>query len=186
MANVLIPLAEGFEEIEAITVIDVLRRGGVTVVTASAGDGETVVGAHGIEVRADEMFEDAAGDDYDAVVLPGGGAGVDNLKAYAPLADFLVRHKSEGRLVCAICAAPTLLTAIEGLVDDDVHLTCYPSLSLDLDRPCANVPVVSDGQFITGQAPGAAMLFALVVLRALAGDRMAMHVAAGLVTNVLQ
>ena len=186
MASVLIPLADGFEEIEAVTVIDVLRRGGVEVVTASIGEDESVAGAHGIDVKADAMFEDVADADYDAIVLPGGGEGVDNLKAYPPLAELLVRQKGEGRLICAICAAPTLLTGIEGLVDDGIHLTCYPTLSLELDRPCANAPAVEDGQFITGQAPGAAMIFALVVLRALTGDKLAMRVAAGLVTNVMQ
>lgn len=185
MSKVLIPLADGFEEIEAVTIIDVLRRGGVEVVTASIGEDENVAGSHGMDMRADTMFDEAADDDYDAIILPGGGEGVDNLKACAPLAERLLRQKSEGRLICAICAAPTLLTNLE-LVDEGVHMTCYPTVSLELDRPCANIPVVDDGQFITGQAPGAAMLFALVVLRALEGDKMAMRVAAGLVTDVFR
>ena len=185
MARVLVPLAQGFEEIEAVTVIDVMRRGGVETVTASIdGGGLDVLAAHGVVMRADARFLDVADENYDAIVLPGGGEGTARLREYEPLAERLARQKAEGGLICAICAAPTILTDLE-LVDEDLHVTCYPSCAPDLDRRCANAPVVADGQFITGQAPGSAMLFALVVLSALAGDRIARKVAAGLVTDVL-
>ena len=98
--------------------------------------------------------------------------------------DRLRRQKDEGRLICAICAAPTVLVEA-GVLEPGQHVTCYPTCSVDLDRPCANVPVVADGNVITGQAPGAATLFALVVLQALSGEKVAQKVARGMVTDVL-
>ena len=132
--------------------------------------------------RADALFADAEKESYDVVLLPG-GPGTGGLKV-PPVFERLRRQKAEGRLIAAICAAPTVLVDA-GVLDPGQHVTCYPTCSVDLDRPCANVPVVADGGVITGQAPGAAMLFALVVLRALLGDAVAGKVARGLVTDVL-
>lgn len=182
MAKVLVPLVEGFEDIEAVSVIDVLRRGGVEVVTAAVDGAPTVLSSHGIRMSADAAFEDAAKADYDAVVLPG-GPGTDRLKVPAVI-DRLRRQKDEGRLICAICAAPLVLVEA-GVLEQDQHVTCYPTCITELDRQSANVPVVADGNVITGQAPGAALLFALVVLQALAGEKVARRVARGLVTDVL-
>lgn len=184
MSKVLIPLAKGFEEIEAVSVIDVLRRGGVEVVTASIHESGEVLGAHGIAMKADALFSDVEGDEYDAVVLPGGGEGTENLKNSDSVIRRLQRQKEEGRLICAICAAPTVLVEA-GVVDPGVHLTCYPTCQMELDRPWANAPVVADRGVITGQAPGSAMLFGLVVLQHLEGDKVAHKVARGMVTNVL-
>ena len=114
----------------------------------------------------------------------GGGAGTDNLMKSEAVNDRLRRQKDEGRLICAICAAPTVLVEA-GVLEPGQHITCYPTCSVDLDRPCANVPVVADGNVITGQAPGAATLFALVVLQALSGEKVAQKVARGMVTDVL-
>ena len=172
MANApraLVPLAEGFEDIEAVTVVDVLRRGGVEVVTASIHDSREVTSAHGIVLRSDALFDDVADD---------------NLMKSEAVNDRLRRQKDEGRLICAICAAPTVLVEA-GVLEPGQHVTCYPTCSVDLDRPCANVPVVADGNVITGQAPGAATLFALVVLQALSGEKVAQKVARGMVTDVL-
>lgn len=187
MANApraLVPLAEGFEDIEAVTVIDVLRRGGVEVVTASIRDTREVTGAHGIALQADALFADVADEAFDAVVLPGGGPGTENLKRSEAVIDRLRRQKDEERLICAICAAPTVLVEAD-VLEPGQHVTCYPTCSVDLDRPCANVPVVADGNVITGQAPGSALLFSLVVLQALAGEKVAQKVARGMVTDVL-
>lgn len=184
MANALIVLAEGFEDIEAVSVIDILRRGGVTVVTAALGGDLAVKSAHGIEMKADALFAEAAVADYDALVLPGGGRGTENLMASPALHERLFRQKAEGRLICAICAAPTVLAAF-GLLDPGQHVTCYPTCEPALDRPSAGVPVVRDGLVITGQAPGASTLFGLVILQALRGDVVAQKVAGGMVTDVL-
>ena len=182
-AKAIVPLAEGFEEIEAVTIIDVLRRGGVDVVTAAVGESIEARGAHGVPVRADAMLADVAEDEYDAVVLPG-GPGTAALKQSQQVIGLLRRQRDEGRLVCAICAAPTVLVEA-GVLAPEQHVTCYPTCVMDLDRPCAGVPVVADGNVITGQAPGSATLFSLVVLQALAGEGVAKKVARGMVTDVL-
>ena len=184
MAKVLMPLSDGFEEIEAVTVIDVLRRGGVEVVTASIHDRLDVRGAHGMIVKADRQFDEAQRGTYDAVVLPGGGECAETFKQFEPLHERLRRQRDERRLLCAICAAPTVLVAA-GVIDEGLHVTCYPSCQMELDREWTPAPVVSDGRVITGQAPGSAMLFALVVLQALAGMPLAKKVARGMVTDVL-
>jgi 4-methyl-5(b-hydroxyethyl)-thiazole monophosphate biosynthesis len=184
MSKVLIPLANGFEDVEAITVVDVLRRGGVEVVTASVGDEVSVLSAHGVEVKADALFGAVAEGDFDAIVLPGGGEGTENLRQCAPLVQRLRRQHDEGRLICAICAAPLVLVDA-GVADAGLQMTCYPSMMMELDRPYTNVPVVEDGTLITGQAPGSAMLFALVVLKALRGEAVARKVARGMVSDVL-
>ena len=180
----LIPLADGFEDIEAVAVIDVLRRGGIEVVTASLGDSAEVRTAHGLRMFADARLADVKDGDYDAVILPGGGEGTENLKRSETVREVLVRQHDAKKLLCAICAAPTVLVAA-GVLDPDVQVTCYPSCQNDLDRPWSPAPVVVDGHVITGQAPGCAILFALVVLQELVGEQVARKVARGMVTDVL-
>ena len=184
MSKALVPLAKGFEEVEAVTVVDVLRRGGVEVVTASLSDSLDVAGAHGVSMKADATLASVADGDFDAIVLPGGGEGTENLKNSDLLFRRLRRQAEEGKLLCAICAAPTVLVEA-GVLDDGVHVTCYPSCQTELDRPWSPAPVVADGNVITGQAPGSALLFSLVVLQALVGEKEARKVARGLVTDVL-
>lgn len=184
MSRVLIPLAKGFEDIEFVSVVDVLRRGGVEVVTASIGDGLSVESAHGVSMCADAMFADVSGEGFDAIVLPGGGEGTRLLRESEDVKERLRVQKEAGGLICAICAAPLVLVDA-GVLEEDQHVTCYPTCSIDLDRPCSGVPVVADGNVITGQAPGSAMLFGLVVLGALAGDEVRNRVARGLVTDVI-
>ena len=183
-AKALVVLADGFEDVEAVTPVDVLRRGGVEVVTASLSGDRKVRSAHGITMLADAPFADASKDDFDAIVLPGGGEGTQNLRASSELIERLRRQKEESRLICAICAAPLVLVDA-GVLDDGQHITCYPTCALDLDRRCASVPCVADGNIITGQAPGAAMLFSFVVLSALTDKQTAAKVARGMVTDIL-
>lgn len=183
MAKALVPLAEGFEDIEAVTIIDVLRRGGVNVVTAAVADALEVKSAHGVVMLADALFEDVAAADYDVIVIPG-GPGTDNLIRNESLKERLVRQKESGGLLAAICAAPLVLTNA-GVVDPELHVTCYPTCAPGLDRPRAEAPVVEDGAVITGEAPGSALLFSLVVLKALQGEEAASRVAQGMVTDVL-
>jgi len=182
MATALVPLAEGFEEIEALSIVDVLRRGGVEVVTASVNGAKSVKGAHAVTVEADMPLADAAGGEYDAIVLPGGGEGTENLKRCDAIADMLRRQKERGGLIAAVCAAPTVLVAA-GVVDPGVHMTCYPSMQMELDRPWAAAPVVEDGGIVTGQGPGCSILFALVTLKSLCGEAVAHKVARGMVAD---
>lgn len=184
MAKVIVPLANGFEEIEATTSIDVLRRGGVEVVTASVHAALDVKGAHGLQIRADVLLGDVAGETYDAIVLPGGGEGTENLKNSDVLHRMLLRHADEGALLCAICAAPTVLVDA-GVVPQGVHMTCYPTCQMMLDRPWTPAPVVADGNIITGQAPGTSMLFAMVVLQTLTDEKTVARVSREMVTDVL-
>lgn len=184
MTKVLIPLATGFEEIEAITIVDVLRRGGVDIVTAAIGDSLSVDGLHGMTLKADALFANVKDDEYAAIILPGGGEGTENLKASDSLLQRLKRQHDEGGYLCAICAAPLVLLAA-GVLDEGVSVTCYPSCQLELDREWSSAPVVVDGNVITGQAPGSAMLFALVVLQELVGAIIAGKVARGMVSDVL-
>ena len=184
MAKALLPLAEGVEELEAVSIIDVLRRGGVEVITAALGDALAVPGAHGVTLTADALLQDVIDAEYDAIVLPGGGLGTDNLRRSEALVRRLRRQRDQGRLLAAICAAPTVLVTA-GVLAPDTQVTCYPTCQLDLDRPWVSAPVVEDGLFITGQAPGTALLFALVVLKALAGEATARKTARGMVTDVL-
>ena len=184
MAKVLVPLADGFEDIEAITIVDVLRRGGVNVVTASIGETDEVRSAHGVMMRADALFDEAAEDDYNAIVLPGGGEGAENLKNSDAVIDRLRRQAAEGGLLCAICAAPLVLVHAE-VIAPDLQVTCYPACQTELDRKWTPAPVVADGNVITGQAPGTSLLFALVVLQTLVGPDIANKVARGMVTDVL-
>lgn len=181
MKKVLVPLAEGFEDIEAVSIIDVLRRGGVEVVTAALDKNLSVMAAHGIRMEAERCLADVIEEEYDAIILPGGGKGTNNLMNCAPLHDRLRRQKEEGRLVCAICAAPTVLDAAD--VIDEESVTCYPSCAPQMSRHVANVPVVADGCIITANGPGSSILFSLVVLAHLEGESMAHRVANGLITE---
>ena len=180
-AKALIAFADGFEDIEAVAIVDVLRRGGVDVVTASLNAEPIALSAHGIRMSTDATLAEVLEDEYSAIILPGGGEGTQNLKNCEPLAERLRRQKEEGGLICAICAAPTVLEAAGVLEDESV--TCYPSCRADMGRPVSDVPVVADGQIITGQAPGSAVLFGLVVLAHLQGDRVAHGVANGMVAD---
>lgn len=184
MSKVLIPLAKGFEDIEAVTIIDVLRRGGVEVVTASLTQDKAVEAAHGIVMHADAIFSEVEKDEYDAVILPGGGEGTDNLKSSEMVLERLRRQAEEERLIAAICAAPTVLEKA-GVVPSEIQMTCYPTCQMELNRPWSPAPVVYDGNFLTGQAPGSATLFSLVLLQALEGDGVAHKVARGMVANIL-
>ena len=180
MAKALVPLAKGFEEIEAVAVIDILRRGDVEVTTAAIGPSLDVTGAHGIVMKSDALFDDVGEAGYDAIILPGGGEGTENLKNSDALIRRLVRQRDEGGILCAICAAPTILQEA-GLLVPSQHVTCYPTLQMDIECNWVNQPVVSHDGIITGQAPGSAVMFAIVVLDALAGHSMAQKVARGLV-----
>lgn len=180
MAKVLVPLAKGFEDIEAVAIIDVLRRGGVEVVTASMSAAREVESSHGIVMSAEALFSEVGDDDYDAIVLPGGGEGTDNLKNSDALIRRLVRQREEGQLLAAICAAPTVFQEA-GLLDPSQFVTCYPTCQMQVDCNWVNEPVVEHDGIITGQAPGSAIIFALVVLKTLTDEVIAKKVARGMV-----
>lgn len=169
MSRVLVPLAEGFEEIEAVTVIDLLRRAGIDVHTASL-DGPRVTGSHGITVSADIALDAAVTDEYDMIVLPGGMPGAEHLKNDARIVSMLRRFAAEGRYTAAICAAPGVL-AHAGLLEERAA-TSYPGF-LDADSApgirLREEPVVIDGKVVTSRGPGTAMEFGLALIELLEG-----------------
>lgn len=182
MARALVPLARGFEDIEAVAIIDVLRRGGVEVVTASITDDIEVLSSHGIMMRAETKLEEVVDGEFDAIVLPGGGEGTDNLKNCDQLIARIVRQDAEGKLLAAVCAAPTVLQEA-GVLNPSQFVTCYPTCQMEVDCNYVNEPVVEHENIITGQAPGSAIVFALVVLQALTDEMIAKKVARGMVFN---
>ncbi len=168
MAAALVLLAEGFEEIEAVSIIDILRRGGVEVHSAYI-DGELVTGANGITLQANIALKVAFPDDYDAIVLPGGWDGTHRL-AENPLAQTMIKKfASDGKWVAAMCAAPYALH-VAGVLSQ--RYTCYPSVEEQI-RPAdrvADEKVVIDEKVITSQGPGTAICFGLEIIRQLVGD----------------
>ncbi len=168
MKKVLLLLAEGFEEIEALGTVDVLRRMNVEVVTAGLTD-RLVSGSHNIPVTADVLFANADCDSFDAVVLPGGLPGATNLYNDERVINLLYKFASENKVTAAICAAPMVLDKA-GLLEK-CAFTMYPAEDLykylrDNKRPRPDL-VVSDGNVITGKGPGATFKFASAIAEAL-------------------
>lgn len=181
MAKVLVPLADGCEEVEAITIIDLLRRADIDVTTASLGDGP-VAGAHGIRFEADKNLNAALADTYDMVVLPGGLPGATNLEADERLMNRIKEMAAEGKYTCAICAAPVAL-AKAGVLEGK-RATSYPGFLDQLDSggfEFTGGVVESDGKVITSRGPGTAMDFALELIAALEGDAKRNEIEAALV-----
>lgn len=169
MATVLVPLADGCEELEAVTIIDILRRAGIDVVTAGLDD-QLVRASHGVRIMPDTNLDEALTRDYDMVVLPGGLPGADNLNEDPRVKELLKKMANSERFTAAICAAPKVL-ANAGLLRGK-KATAYPG-SLDSVNHQAQLvsadAVVRDGKVITSRGPGTAMDFALALVEALMG-----------------
>ncbi|CCU80643.1 4-methyl-5(B-hydroxyethyl)-thiazole monophosphate biosynthesis enzyme [Halanaerobium saccharolyticum subsp. saccharolyticum DSM 6643] len=162
MKKILIPLAKGFEEIEAVTNIDVLRRAGLDVLTAGIGSRE-IEGDHEIKIETDIEISDVNAEDFDAVVLPGGMPGAANLRDSNQLRNIIKKLNEDNKLCAAICAAPIVLEAA-GILDGK-NATSYPGF--DKDMTSCNYQedrVVIDGNLITGRGPGVAMEFAMTLV----------------------
>lgn len=161
-------LANGFEEIEALTPLDMLRRAGVTAYTVGIG-GETITGSHGIKVIADTTDALTAPDDYDAVILPGGMPGATNLDA-SPFTDEILRSvNKKGGLIAAICAAPLVLGR-RGMLSGR-SATCYPGFENELiGAISSDAAVVCDGNVITARGMGVALDFAKAIVTKLCGS----------------
>lgn len=169
MPRVLIPLAQGCEELEAVTIIDLLRRAGIEVITAGL-DGQPVKASRGTILIPDTSLESVLDDLFDMIVLPGGLPGANNLRDDQRIINILKRHSNEGKTIAAICAAPKVL-AHAGLLQDRTA-TSYPgtleALNLKNTR-LSDAPVVIDGNIITSRGPGTAMDFALTLIESLSG-----------------
>lgn len=157
-------LADGFEEIEALAPLDILRRAGMPVITVSISDSLTVTGAHGARVEADALFTDNDMSAAEWLILPGGMPGASNLAACKPLTDLLVAQAARGGKIAAICASPALVLAPLGILNG-INATCYPGMATNskLIGWREDEPVVSTNRVITAHGPGASMLFGLTI-----------------------
>lgn len=158
--KVLVPLAEGFEEIETVTVIDILRRAGIETVTAALKK-NPVTGSHGIPIIADILLDENT--EFSEIVLPGGMPGSTNLKNDKRIINIIRTISKAGGLTCAICAAPIVLS--EAGILENKKFTCYPGYENEITEGIyINEAVVSDGSIITGKGAGCAPLFALKIV----------------------
>lgn len=167
MATILVPLAQGCEELEAVTIIDLLRRAGLTVVVAGLEAG-TVTASRGVMLLPETTLAEVLDQDFDMVVLPGGLGGAQRLEADRRIAALLRRMAEQGRYVAAICAAPRVLAGA-GLLDNR-EATAYPGILDDQEGiKTSSAAVVRDGTFITSRGPGTAMDFTLILIEILCG-----------------
>lgn len=172
MSKVCIFLGTGFEEIEALTVVDVLRRQQIDITMVSIMQDKVVTGAHQIQVTADALLDEIDFSKVDALILPGGGGGTKQLAACEPLLEQVDAFAKEGRLLCAICAAPSVLGR-RGILKGK-KATAYPGFEKQLEgAEVLYQPVVKDGNIITGRGMGCSIPFALAVLEQLAGKEAA-------------
>lgn len=169
MAKVYILFADGVEEIEALTAVDVLRRGNQDAVMVSVTGERVITGSHGIRFATDCLLEDTDCTDGAMLVLPGGGPGTKALKAHAGVEKLLRRYDEEEKLIGAICAAPSVLGKY-GLLRGH-RATCFPGFEQELTgADVTGASVETDGRFITGKGMGVSVEFAIALLRALAPE----------------
>lgn len=175
MKRVLVALADGCEEMEAVAVVDVLRRGGLEVVVAGLKEGP-VTASRGVRLLPDAGWPERAWEQFDALVLPGGGPGTQALLADARVLEAVREFARAGRLLAAICAAPQVLQRAGVL--GGKRVTCYPGVGARLpDSVVVDAVVVEDGAVITGRGPGASFVFALALVARLVGAEKAAEVA---------
>ena len=168
MKKVLVPIAEGFEEIEAITIVDILRRADIEVIMAGL-DRKRIKGAHGIEIKCDIHIDDVKSNEFDMIVLPGGMPGGLNLKNSKKVQELLGEMDQDGKLIGAICAAPIALNEAKVLKSS---YTCYPSFEEQIDKSkyISSEDIVSDQNIITSNGPKSAIKFALMLVEKLSSN----------------
>lgn len=176
-------LANGTEEIEAITPGDVLNRCGVDVTFAGVG-GMELMGGHHVPLRAECLVEDLGEILFDAVIVPGGGKGAENIAHSEGATALIKRHVAEGKIIAAICAAPAVVLAPLGVLNGK-HATCYPGMErrFNHDIKGCETDVVVDGHLITSRGPGTAMAFSLRIAEQLVGATQALKVAQGMLVH---
>ena len=181
MAKVYVFLADGFEDVEALIPVDVLRRGGQDVVTVSVmDDSQTVESAHGVTMIADTWIGDCDLTDADLLLLPGGMPGASNLYACEPLRQALVDQQEEGKMIAAICASPAVVLGQMGLLQG-YRATCYPGFEQLLSGAEYTGELCTlDGNIITGEGPAAAFPFAYALLAILQDEATAQQIADGM------
>lgn len=162
MIKVLVPIAEGTEEMEAVIIIDMLRRADILVYVAS--DSETVKCSRGVIIKPDISIEQIQEDEFDAIVLPGGQPGTDNLSKNQNLISILKKHKNKNKLIGAICAAPKILVE-NNIIDRDTSITSHPSIAGILkDFDYSEKDVLVSDNIISSRGAGTAFQFALKII----------------------
>lgn len=163
MAQALIFLAPGYEEVEMLTVVDLLRRCNISIDMVSITDSLEVTSSHNVTVKADILFEDADFEQAQMIILPGGIPGTPNLLAYTPLTDKIKEFAEQGKWLSAVCAAPTVFDKLG--VYHGKKATCYPSFAKELkDATYVKQPVVVDDIFITSRGAGTTIAFAAAIV----------------------
>ena len=182
MSKVYVFLADGFEEIEGLTVVDLLRRAGEDVETVSIMGRKMIEGSHKIKVEADALFEETDFTESKMLVLPGGMPGTKYLAGYKPLTDLLTDFNSKGKKIAAICAAPSVFSGLGFLKNRKA--TSYPSFMEIIAGDGANTSednVVVDGNITTSRGLGTAVDFALSLISQLENDEKAKEIAESVV-----
>lgn len=182
MKRVLIPIAPGFEEIEALAVVDILRRAGIEVIIAGTIDGP-IEGRNKIKVLTDTSLDSVKNQDFDMIVLPGGAIGTENLKKDPRIKEIVERLYKKGKFTTAICAAPTILSAIG--ITTGKTVTSHPSVWDKLTKEkVLDERVVVDGNIVTSQGPGTAIEFAFKLVELLSGKEKAAEVNKGVLATI--
>ncbi len=181
MPSVVVILADGFEEVEAVAVIDVLRRAGIDTVIAGLHDGP-IVSARKVKVLPDTVIDTVRVDDFDMIVLPGGQPGADNLNADTRVRNLITGFSLKGKLTGAICAAPYVL-GNAGVLKGR-HATAYPSYKERLGGAIyEETAVVVDGNILTSRGPGTALAFGLAIVERLVSKDMAHKIKEAMIIN---
>ncbi len=182
MKTVLVPLAPGFEEIETITVVDILRRAGARVTLAGTEEGP-LKGSRGIHVQPDEQLNNILEKDFDLIVLPGGQPGTDNLRKDARITHLLKKMDGLSKNIAAICAAPLVL--MDAGILGDRYITSHPSVQNELQGiSYSDDRVVVDGHIVTSKSPGTAMEFSLKLVEILFGRERVVVVNKGVLAKI--
>lgn len=181
--TVLVPIAHGSEEMEAVITIDVLRRAGADVIVASVEDSLEVTCSRKVKVVADKLITDCKGDSFDLIALPGGMPGAERLRDSAPLQEMLAAQQGAGKLHAAICASPAVVFESQGFLKGK-KATCHPAFVDKLsDSSFASNRVVVDGLVTTSRGPGTTFEFALSLVKQLFGEEKMREVAGPMVMH---
>lgn len=175
----LIYIAEGFEECEALITVDLLRRAGIRIDTVSISNEKAVKSSHNVTIMCDYVLSEVNPDEYDVLIMPGGKAGTANLEACDAVKEAFSRHCAEGKLTCAICAAPSILGHL-GMLKGKKY-TCFPSFDeSSFGGEYQMMLAVRDGNIITGRGMGATIEFAREILKTVLSDEEMKAVEAGI------
>jgi 4-methyl-5(b-hydroxyethyl)-thiazole monophosphate biosynthesis len=181
MSKIVVPLGRGFEEIEAISIIDVCRRANIDVIIAGVEE-LMVEGAQGIVVQTNCMIDDVDSNSLDMIVLPGGWGGTDILNSNITVQNMLKKMEKDDKFISAICAAPFALNTA-GVLSE--NYTCYPSVEeqIRIEGYTSEQKVVKDGKILTSRGPGTAICFALEIVKILEGEDMYNMLKGGLLAD---